>query len=67
MDTASTHLLAIGPLSQRTGCNIETIRYYERIGLLSAPARSAGTSPRAITGFSGWNPVCTLMNTCMNT
>jgi len=29
-------------LSRRTGCNIETIRYYERISLLPAPARSAG-------------------------
>ena len=34
--------LPIGALSRRTGCNIETIRYYEKIGLLSAPARSDG-------------------------
>jgi MerR family mercuric resistance operon transcriptional regulator len=34
--------IQIGELSRRTGCNIETIRYYERIGLLPAPARSAG-------------------------
>ena len=34
--------IQIGKLSRRTGCNIETIRYYERIGLLPAPARSAG-------------------------
>jgi|SRR5215472_13226839 len=34
--------IAIGELSQRTGCNIETIRYYERIGLLPQPQRSAG-------------------------
>ena len=33
---------SIGGLSKRTGCNIETIRYYERIGLLPAPPRSAG-------------------------
>ena len=32
--------MAIGELSQRTGCNIETIRYYERIGLLPAPVRA---------------------------
>ena len=32
----------IGALSGRTGCAIETIRYYERIGLLPAPPRSAG-------------------------
>ena len=41
MDTASTRS-AIGTLSQRTGCNIETIRYYERVRLLLAPARSPG-------------------------
>lgn len=32
----------IGVLSKQTGCNIETIRYYERIGLLPCPPRSAG-------------------------
>jgi MerR family mercuric resistance operon transcriptional regulator len=32
----------IGALSERTGVNIETIRYYERIGLLKAPLRSPG-------------------------
>jgi MerR family mercuric resistance operon transcriptional regulator len=34
--------LAIGELSRRTGCNIETIRYYERIGVLRRPARTEG-------------------------
>jgi MerR family mercuric resistance operon transcriptional regulator len=34
--------IQIGELSSRTGCNIETIRYYERIGLLATAARSAG-------------------------
>ena len=32
----------IGGLSQRTGVNIETIRYYEKTGLLPPPARSQG-------------------------
>ena len=32
----------IGALSKRTGCNIETIRYYERIGLLPRATRSEG-------------------------
>ncbi len=32
----------IGTLSKLTDCNIETIRYYERIGLLPAPPRSEG-------------------------
>ncbi len=34
--------LAIGALSERTGCKIETIRFYERTRLLPAPARSPG-------------------------
>lgn len=33
--------LQIGELSRRSGCNIETVRYYERIGLLPRPSRSA--------------------------
>ncbi|MBS0546185.1 MAG: helix-turn-helix domain-containing protein [Proteobacteria bacterium] len=32
----------IGVLSERSGVNIETIRYYERVGLLPKPARSGG-------------------------
>ncbi len=34
--------LAIGDLAKRTGTKVETIRYYERIGLLPAPARTGG-------------------------
>jgi len=34
--------IAIGELSRRTNCNIETIRYYERIGLLPPPDRRGG-------------------------
>src|SRR2546428_12209694 len=37
-----TGRIAIGALSKHTGTNIETIRYYERVGLLPAPARSSG-------------------------
>jgi MerR family transcriptional regulator, mercuric resistance operon regulatory protein len=33
--------LPIGALSKRTGVNIETIRFYERIGILPKPPRSA--------------------------
>lgn len=33
--------MKIGELSKATGTNIETIRYYERIGLLPPPARTA--------------------------
>lgn len=31
-----------GELAKRTGCNIETIRYYEKIGLLPPPPRTSG-------------------------
>jgi MerR family mercuric resistance operon transcriptional regulator len=31
--------MAIGDLSRHTGCNIETIRYYERIGLIPTATR----------------------------
>ncbi len=33
--------LPIGRLSELTGVNIETIRYYEKIGMLPAPPRTA--------------------------
>src|SRR5215510_404793 len=34
--------LTIGALSKRAAVNIETIRYYERVGILPKPPRSAG-------------------------
>jgi MerR family mercuric resistance operon transcriptional regulator len=34
--------IAIGAVSKHTGTNIETVRYYERVGLLPAAARSSG-------------------------
>lgn len=34
--------LTIGDLAQATDTKIETIRYYERVGLLPAPARTKG-------------------------
>ena len=34
--------LTIGRLSEKTGCHLETIRYYEKIGLLRPPGRTAG-------------------------
>jgi DNA-binding transcriptional MerR regulator len=33
--------MQIGDLAQKTGVNLETIRYYERIGVLPRPARLA--------------------------
>lgn len=38
----ATRPMTIGTLSRRSGCSIDTIRYYERIGLLPAVGRSAG-------------------------
>lgn len=40
MQAANT--LTIGQLGKATATKVETIRYYERIGLLPAPARTAG-------------------------
>ncbi|MCP4984022.1 MAG: helix-turn-helix domain-containing protein [Gammaproteobacteria bacterium] len=34
-------MLTRGKLASKTGCNIETIRYYETIGLIPPPARTA--------------------------
>ncbi len=34
--------MLIGTFSERTGCHIETIRYYERIKLLPKPPRTEG-------------------------
>jgi DNA-binding transcriptional MerR regulator len=38
----ATNALTIGQLGRVTATKIETIRYYERIGLLPVPARTAG-------------------------
>ena len=37
-----THTLRIGELAERAGVNIQTVRYYERRGLLAHPVRSTG-------------------------
>ena len=42
--------IAIGELSRRTGCNIETIRYYERVGLLPKARREIGGRFRRYDG-----------------
>ena len=34
--------MQIGAIAARTGVNIETMRYYERIGILPKPSRSQG-------------------------
>lgn len=39
-------MLSIGDLASKTGVKIPTIRYYEQMGLLSAPEQSAGNQRR---------------------
>ena len=41
--------LTIGDLSRATDTKVETVRYYERIGLLPAPARTGSGQYRAYT------------------
>ena len=40
--TAPGFPVGIGELSRQTGCHIETIRYYEKQGMMPKPPRSAG-------------------------
>lgn len=39
-DHGSRKALKRGELAKRTGCHLETIRYYEKSGLMPAPART---------------------------
>src|SRR3954470_3544701 len=39
---SSENPLSIGALSKATGTTVETIRWYERVGVLPAPARTPG-------------------------
>lgn len=41
-DITNTRGYPIGAMSRGTGVNIETIRYYERIGLMPKPDRTSG-------------------------
>ncbi|MCA0920736.1 MerR family transcriptional regulator [Pseudooceanicola nanhaiensis] len=43
-------MYAIGALARRTGTSVQTIRYYEQIGLLPEPERSAGGQRRYDAG-----------------
>ena len=38
--------IAIGELSRRTGVKVPTIRYYEQVGLMPVPPRTAGSQRR---------------------
>jgi len=39
-------VFTIGELSRATGTNVSTIRHYERVGLMSSPARTDGNQRR---------------------
>jgi len=39
-------MLSIGTLARRTGAKVQTIRYYEQIGLMPEPGRTAGGQRR---------------------
>ena len=39
-------MLTIGTLARRTGTKVQTIRYYEQIGLMPEPGRTAGGQRR---------------------
>jgi len=43
---ARAEKLSIGDLSELTGVNIETIRYYERVKMVPAPPRTPGWPSR---------------------
>jgi MerR family mercuric resistance operon transcriptional regulator len=43
--------LTRGELAQRAGCNLETVRYYEKIGLMPDPGRAANGYRR----YDGWH------------
>jgi DNA-binding transcriptional MerR regulator len=43
--------LSIGALAERTGTNVQTIRYYEQIGLMPRPARTDGNQRQRRLAF----------------
>lgn len=48
-ETVSGRVLSIGALGKQTGTKVQTIRYYEQVGLLPTPPRTAGNQ-RLYTG-----------------
>jgi DNA-binding transcriptional MerR regulator len=44
--TVLERVIPIGTLAERTGVKVETIRYYEQVGLLPRPERSDGNQRR---------------------
>jgi len=41
-NSAKPSFIGIGEMSRQTGVGIETIRYFEKIGMMPAPGRSEG-------------------------
>ena len=48
-DSAKPSFIGIGEMSRQTGVGIETIRYFEKIGMMPAPGRSEGGNRRYTT------------------
>ncbi len=46
MDATDLPHLPIGTLAKQTGCRVETVRFYENIGVMPPPARSSGGQRR---------------------
>jgi len=45
-DSDSAPLLSIGRLASSAGVHVETIRYYQRLGLIATPPKAAGSIRR---------------------
>jgi len=45
-DPGSAPLLSIGQMAGTLGINVETIRYYQRLGLIATPPRATGSIRR---------------------
>jgi DNA-binding transcriptional MerR regulator len=45
-DISDIKYLTIGELAHETGCKAQTIRYFEQMGMLPEPARTAGNQRR---------------------
>lgn len=65
-------MLTIGSLGKKTGTKVQTIRYYEQIGLMPEPGRTEGGQRRygdaevdrlSLTTFSPW--LCLVPGFCL--
>lgn len=54
MSTTATTTYSVGEVSERTGFSIDTLRYYERLGLIEPVERSAGGRRRYRDQDVGW-------------